>query len=145
MATGKGVIQGYTGVAAVDGAHQIIVEAQAHGTGSEHELLLPVVTAMQTLLTPESVITADAGYHSEANLRQLATLPGEALTVQAVLHHVRRAGPARKLSDWRGTAALPSELERGTAVGLHLALQGVDVAKPLLLIEWWVYTRRVHL
>jgi hypothetical protein len=79
MATGKGVIQGYTGVAAVDGAHQIIVEAQAHGTGSEHELLLPVVTAMQTLLTPESVITADAGYHSEANLRQLATLPGEAL------------------------------------------------------------------
>ncbi len=79
MATGKGVIQGYTGVAAVDGAHQIIVEAQAHGTGSEHELLLPVVTAMQPLLTPESVITADAGYHSEANLRQLATLPGQAL------------------------------------------------------------------
>ena len=34
MATGKGVIQGYTGVAAVDDQHQIIVEAQAHGTGS---------------------------------------------------------------------------------------------------------------
>ena len=33
MATGKGVIQGYTGVAAVDGKHQVIVEAQAHGTG----------------------------------------------------------------------------------------------------------------
>lgn len=31
MATSKGVIQGYTGVAAVDKAHQIIVEAQAHG------------------------------------------------------------------------------------------------------------------
>ncbi|MEO8444631.1 MAG: IS1182 family transposase, partial [Gammaproteobacteria bacterium] len=29
MATSKGVIQGYTGVAAVDGKHQIIVEAQA--------------------------------------------------------------------------------------------------------------------
>ena len=27
--------------------HQIIVEAQAHGTGSEQELLLPVVTAMR--------------------------------------------------------------------------------------------------
>jgi len=32
MATSKGVIQGYTGVAAVDDRHQIIVEAQAHGT-----------------------------------------------------------------------------------------------------------------
>ena len=30
MATSKGVIQGYTGVAAVDSRHQIIVEAQAH-------------------------------------------------------------------------------------------------------------------
>jgi hypothetical protein len=29
-ATSKGVIQGYTGVAAVDDKHQIIVEAQAH-------------------------------------------------------------------------------------------------------------------
>ncbi len=79
MATGKGVIQGYTGVAAVDAACQIIVEAQAHGTGSEHELLLPVVTAMQPLLSADSLITADAGYHSEANLQQLATLSIDAL------------------------------------------------------------------
>jgi hypothetical protein len=34
LATSKGVIQGYTSVAAVGSAHQIIVEAQAHGTGS---------------------------------------------------------------------------------------------------------------
>ena len=40
MATGKGVIQGYTGVAAVDRTHQIIVEAQAHGTGSEQEVVI---------------------------------------------------------------------------------------------------------
>jgi transposase len=71
MATGKGVIQGYTGVAAVDAAHQIIVDAEAHGTGSEHELLLPAVHAIAPLLTPESLITADAGYHSEANLAAL--------------------------------------------------------------------------
>ncbi|MDP2832770.1 MAG: transposase [Pseudomonadota bacterium] len=43
MATGKGVIQGFTGVAAVDEKHQIVVKAQAHGTGSEQELLIPVV------------------------------------------------------------------------------------------------------
>ena len=81
MATGKGVIQGYTGVAAVDGKHQIIVEAQAHGTGSEQELLLPVVTAMKGLLTDNSIITADAGYHSEHNLQKIAAMKVEALKV----------------------------------------------------------------
>ncbi len=79
MATSKGVIQGYTGVAAVDARHQIIVEAQAHGTGSEQELLIPVVQAMQEILNDASLITADAGYHSEANLKQLANMKIEAL------------------------------------------------------------------
>jgi len=72
MATSKGVIQGYCGVAAVDDAHQIIVEAQAHGTGSEQELLLPVVKATAPLRTDQTLITADAGYHSETNLKSLA-------------------------------------------------------------------------
>jgi transposase len=72
MATNKGVTQGYTGVAAVDESHQIIVEAQAHGTGSEQELRVPVVEASTRLRTDETVITADAGYHSEANLKALA-------------------------------------------------------------------------
>ena len=85
MATSKGVIQGYTGVAAVDAKHQIIVEAQAHGTGSEQELLLPVVKAIKTaktktsLINDSSLITADAGYHSEANLKELAELEVDAL------------------------------------------------------------------
>ena len=72
MATSKGVIQGYTGVATVDAAHQIIVDAQAHGTGSEAELLMPVVSALKPQLRTHTVLTADAGYHSEANLQQLA-------------------------------------------------------------------------
>jgi transposase len=79
MATGKGVIQGYTGVAAVDAKHQIIVEAQAHGTGWEQELLVPVVQAMKDVLTDGSVITADAGYHSEENLKKLAAMEVQAL------------------------------------------------------------------
>ena len=79
MATSKGVIQGYTGVAAVDAKHQIIVEAQAHGTGSEQELLIPVVKAMQATLADDTLITADAGYHSEANLKQLAAMKVDAL------------------------------------------------------------------
>ena len=79
MATGKGVIQGDTGVAAVDRRHQIIVDAQAHGTGSEQELLLPVVAAVHALCTADTLITADAGYHSEAHLQQLAALGVPAL------------------------------------------------------------------
>jgi transposase len=66
MATGKGVIQGYTGVAVVDAKEQIIVCAQAHGTGSEQEVLLPVVEEIQPLLAKDSLLTADAGYHSGA-------------------------------------------------------------------------------
>ena len=33
--------------------HQIIVEAQAHGTGAEQELLVPVVSALQPVLAPD--------------------------------------------------------------------------------------------
>jgi hypothetical protein len=79
MATGKGVIQGYCGVAAVDAQCQIIVEAQAHGTGSEQALLVPVVEAMRDLIGEDSIVTADAGYHSEANLKALAESNIEAL------------------------------------------------------------------
>ena len=71
MATSKGVIQGYVGVAAVDARHQIIVEAQAHGTGSEQALLLPIIDAIAKLRTDQTLITADAGYHSDANITAL--------------------------------------------------------------------------
>lgn len=79
MATSKGVIQGYCGVAAVDARHQIIIDAQAHGTGSEQELLLGVVAATQAHAMPDTLYTADAGYHSEANLKALAEQNIEAL------------------------------------------------------------------
>ena len=72
MATDKGVIQGYCGVAVVDGSHQVIIEASAHGTGAEQELLLPVIDACAAQRTLDTLITADAGYHSEANLAGLA-------------------------------------------------------------------------
>ena len=71
MATAKGVIQGYTGAAAVDSACQIIVAAQAHGSGSEQSLLLPMIAHARPFASDATVMTADAGYHSEANLKQL--------------------------------------------------------------------------
>ncbi|WCE93129.1 transposase [Acidithiobacillus ferriphilus] len=102
MATSKGVIQGYTGVAAVDAKHQIIVDAQAHGTGSEQELLVPVIKAIQNaladeqaLITPTSLITADAGYHSEANLKQLAQLDVDALIADNGMRNAIRVSRIR--------------------------------------------------
>jgi transposase len=71
MPTDKGVIQGYTGVAAVDEQNQIIVEAQAHGTGSEQELLLPLAEAIQPMVKAQTVVCADSGYCSEDNLKGL--------------------------------------------------------------------------
>lgn len=99
MATSKGVIQGYTGVAAVDAKHQIIVEAQAHGTGSEQELLVPVVKAIKStrikkpLIHDTSLITADAGYHSEAGLKELATLEVDALIATITCAAATNASP----------------------------------------------------
>ncbi|NOT69243.1 MAG: transposase [Methylophilaceae bacterium] len=78
MATGKGVVQGYTGVATVDEKAQIILDAEAHGTGSEQALLLPAIKAVAAYMTPETVITADAGYYSESNCQALATQSIEA-------------------------------------------------------------------
>lgn len=76
--TAKGTIQGYTGVALVDARHQVIVHAQAFGEGQEHGLLIPVLEAAAPscrALTPPAQplkLAADAGYHSEANLKYLA-------------------------------------------------------------------------
>ncbi len=90
MPTDKGVIQGYTGVAAVDEKNQIIVEAQAHGTGSEQELLLPVTEAIEALAQKDTVLCADSGYCSEANLKGL-----EAKGIEAFIpdHEYRKRDP----------------------------------------------------
>ena len=79
MATDNGVIQGHTGVAAVYAKHQSIVEAQAHGTASEQELLLPVVEATAAMRTSATVLTTDAGYHNKANPAALTVLVVPAL------------------------------------------------------------------
>jgi transposase len=71
MATSKGVIQGYAGQAVVDNKHQIIVAAEVLGSGSEQAALLPMIEQTQDLRTDNTIITADAGYHSKANLEEL--------------------------------------------------------------------------
>jgi transposase len=81
MTTSKGTIQGYTGVAAVDRKHQVIVDAQAFGEGQEHHVLQPVLRAIEgryqrlgireEIYRDGTLVTADTGYANEANMRYL--------------------------------------------------------------------------
>jgi len=81
MKTSNGVIQGYDGVAAVDSKHQVVVHAEAFGVAQEHDLLEPMVEAtresFQAIGAEDDVfgkakLTADAGFHTEANMKMLA-------------------------------------------------------------------------
>lgn len=71
MATGKGVIQGYAAQAAVDADHQIIVAAEVIGSGSEQAMLMPMIDKTEGLRQSHTLITADAGYYSDENVRSL--------------------------------------------------------------------------
>jgi hypothetical protein len=113
------VIQGYTGVAAVDAKHQIIVCAQAHGSGSEQEVLMPVVEEIKPILCQGSVLTADAGYHSEDNLKQLADRSIDAL----IADNGMRARDER-FADQDQHKAKPDPLWDKTAVKKKSALFG---------------------
>jgi transposase len=81
MKTSHGVIQGYTGVAAVDSKHQVVLHAEAFGQGQEHGLLKPMVEAVRDTFDKgskksrneikQSKVTADSGYHSRDTLEYL--------------------------------------------------------------------------
>jgi transposase len=71
MATSKGVIQGYAAQAAVDSAHQIIVASDVIGSGSEQAMLLPMIDKSAPVRQADTLITADAGYHCDANVQAL--------------------------------------------------------------------------
>ena len=80
MKTSKGVIQGYDGVTAVDGKHQVIVHAEAFGQAQEHDLLKPMVEGVrdnfESICNKEDVfkdakLLADSGFHTEQNMKML--------------------------------------------------------------------------
>lgn len=82
MKTSHGVIQGYDGVAAVDGKHQVIVHAEAFGEAQEHDLLEPMVEGVRKNfqaidkeedIFSEAKLTADSGFHTEKNMEMLFT------------------------------------------------------------------------
>ena len=79
MKTSHGVIQGYDGVAVVDNKHQVIVHADVFGAPQEQELLQPMVEGIrenfEQIGSPDILeavkLTADSGFHSEANMQFL--------------------------------------------------------------------------
>lgn len=79
MKGSHGVIQGYTGVAAVDAKSQVIVHASAYGTGQENGLLPEVVNDLRDHFEHmkrddpfrSAMVLSDSGYHSEATLASL--------------------------------------------------------------------------
>jgi len=82
MKTSRGVIQGYNGVAAVDSKHQIIVHAEAFGQAHETDLLEPMIEGVRENfkeigkdedIFEETKLTADAGFHTEANMKMIFT------------------------------------------------------------------------
>ena len=71
MATSKGVIQGYAAQAAVDAMHQVIVAVDVLGSGSEQAALLPMIEQAALVCHADTLVTADAGYHSNENIEAL--------------------------------------------------------------------------
>jgi transposase len=80
MKSSHGVIQGYDGIAVVDGKHQVVVHAEAFGAAQEHELLVPMIEGARKNfeaigkkqdIFEKGKLTADSGFHTEKNMRML--------------------------------------------------------------------------
>ena len=80
MPSSHGVVQGYNGLAAVDSKHQVVVHAEAFGVGTEKKLLMPMLEGVERnfgsigeagSVLRSSVVVADNGFHSEANVRMV--------------------------------------------------------------------------
>jgi len=78
MLTSHGFIQGYNGQALVDDKHQVVVQAEAFGTVSDHEHVEPIMAGakenMQAIGQSEdyfsgAIFVADTNYHSQSNLK----------------------------------------------------------------------------
>ncbi|CAN5400435.1 hypothetical protein BH09GEM1_BH09GEM1_28210 [soil metagenome] len=85
---GDDIVPVFAGVLPVCDQHGLIgreMFASDGGTGSEQECLVPMVTAFAPLMTPATLITADAGYHSEDNLTTLDARAIDALIADGLM------------------------------------------------------------
>jgi transposase/IS5 family transposase len=77
MVTSHGTIQGYNGQALVDSKNQVILHAEAFGSGQDHDHVPPILDgAKENVIAlghseeyfKGAILTADTGYHSQTNL-----------------------------------------------------------------------------
>lgn len=80
MKTSHGVIQGYNGMALVDSKNQVVIHAEAFGSGHEHELLVPMMEGAKQNVDSiglgddyyrDKRLIADTGSFKEENLEYL--------------------------------------------------------------------------
>jgi transposase len=120
MATSKGVIQGYAAQAAVDSEHQVIVAADIIGSGSEQAMLLPMIDKSEPVREAHTLITADAGYFSDDNVKALHERNIPALIADNGMRkrdarfaeQAKHKAQGEVLYDKRGAAAQPIKLYR---------------------------------
>lgn len=83
MASSRGMMQGYNGLAVVDDRAQLVVHAEAHGSGYEGHLLASLLKGtLETFADLEpgedvlsrAKVTADSGFHSKAVLASMEEL-----------------------------------------------------------------------
>ena len=128
MKTSHGVIQGDTGLAAVDAKSQVVVHAEAFGTGQENHLLSQAALAVQAHFeaighrtdTRTRTFLADAGYHAETTLAQLAADGIEAIVADtpsapAILVSPKRFGTNPKKSAGRAANVTRNGFRRPTS------------------------------
>ena len=80
MASSRGVIQGYNGLAMVDSKHQVIVGAEAFGKAHEAAALEPMLEQVRETfkrLKEEDIyrkvkVCADSGFHTEESMKMLS-------------------------------------------------------------------------
>ena len=80
MASSRGVIQGYNGLAMVDSKHQVIVGAQAFGKANEAAAFEPMLEQVRETfkklkekdIFKKAKVCADSGFHTEESMRMLS-------------------------------------------------------------------------
>ena len=100
MTSSRGVIQGYNGLAVVDDRAQIVVHAEAHGSGYEAHLLAPTIEATRQSFSEiepgkdvfaDAKVTADSGFHSNV---VIAAVEATGADVYVADRDYRRREPA---------------------------------------------------
>ena len=113
MKTADGFVQGYNAQAAVDAASQIIVAQQVTNAPNDQQQLAPLVAQIKANTGRQArEVSADAGYCSEANLRELKRrhIQGYVATGR---HHHGQAAATRHAQRGTRTWAMQVKLRRG--------------------------------